>query len=628
MPGRGRKRSSNRGRGGHSRGRGRGSFGGGGRGRNRNLVPSTMGYLYQPQSNISDFDDDFRVYAQFGSEESSEDETAFPKHNKKKNKKTAKFRKEPRPPIEYDYDGLENNRFGLGASSSSSAANSRQSEQFAKGKSKYLKKVLFTKSSSSVDLSKASETIVVQEQVTESLSSLTLEDAKDEKEATKQELWNMLKLDKKPSVIETFDYAKLEMASNEPQHQKVTLVENELDSSDGEEDGAARVCIESEDTEDDFEDGEDFDEEYDEDEELNEEDMLIMQDYLENIELEEGEDLNELLAQSLLQNGTFDYESEDLYNYDTLDDPAAAQDSPNDFDIEVEEAVIIKSIKKNKPISKVDESVRKKKSHRTRDDEAIVDPEIFGQSLKAALADVPPGLKPGMRRWMEKQERRENRKQKKAEAKAHKKEKQKKNNNKGKGKEVVPQDISNEMLKIDSRLCEFVEDSTITSFQFAPMETHIRRQLHVLAAVYNLKSISVGAGNARCTVVSKTPMTSIPRDRRYINRFLSDIQNNMNEQNRIIGKNRMKEAKGKKKGGSNKNSGSSTPREKRGPSSTGPSHGTVVGSDAAPIGESNIGHRMLAAMGWRQGEALGSNSEGILAPIEAVIRKKGRGLGS
>lgn len=31
---------------------------------------------------------------------------------------------------------------------------------------------------------------------------------------------------------------------------------------------------------------------------------------------------------------------------------------------------------------------------------------------------------------------------------------------------------------------------------------------------------------------------------------------------------------------------------------------------------------------WKQGEALGSKNEGIVAPIEAIIRKKGRGLGS
>ena len=99
------------------------------------------------------------------------------------------------------------------------------------------------------------------------------------------------------------------------------------------------------------------------------------------------------------------------------------------------------------------------------------------------------------------------------------------------------------------RLHEFVQDKTITSFQFAPMETHLRRQLHVLAAVYNLKSQSFGTGVTRCTVVSKTPATSIPKDRRHIDRFLSDIQTNMNEQNRIIAKNKIltDNKKGKKK---------------------------------------------------------------------------------
>lgn len=135
------------------------------------------------------------------------------------------------------------------------------------------------------------------------------------------------------------------------------------------------------------------------------------------------------------------------------------------------------------------------------------------------------------------------------------------------------------------------------------MNTNVRRQLHVLAAAYNLKSKSTGGGGSRCTIVTKTTTTYIPSDRRYISRFLTDIQTNMDEQNRIIGKNRSKgiPLKGKKKiiNKKNKSVGSSTPKEKRGDSQfpAGPSHGTVVAFDAAPIGESNVGHRMLAAMG-------------------------------
>ena len=158
------------------------------------------------------------------------------------------------------------------------------------------------------------------------------------------------------------------------------------------------------------------------------------------------------------------------------------------------------------------------------------------------------------------------------------------------------------MTLLYRRIRDFVQDDSITSFQFAPMATNVRRQLHVLAAAYNLKSKSTGGGGSRCTVVTKTPTTYIPSDRRYISRFLSDIQTNMDEQNRIIGKNRSKGfQKGKKKfiNSSKKSNGTSTPKDKRGDSQfpAGPSHGTVVAFDAAPIGESNVGHRMLAAMG-------------------------------
>lgn len=140
------------------------------------------------------------------------------------------------------------------------------------------------------------------------------------------------------------------------------------------------------------------------------------------------------------------------------------------------------------------------------------------------------------------------------------------------------------------------------------MSTNVRRQLHVLSAAYNLKSKSTGGGGSRCTVITKTPTTYIPSDRRYISRFLTDIQTNIDEQNRIIGKNKSKGTpqKGKKKYINMKNkkdnsntSQSSNPKERRGDSQfpAGPSHGTVVASTAAPIAESNVGHRMLAAMG-------------------------------
>ncbi|XP_068109037.1 RNA-binding protein 5 isoform X2 [Hyperolius riggenbachi] len=46
------------------------------------------------------------------------------------------------------------------------------------------------------------------------------------------------------------------------------------------------------------------------------------------------------------------------------------------------------------------------------------------------------------------------------------------------------------------------------------------------------------------------------------------------------------------------------------------------------IDTSNIGNKMLQAMGWKEGSGLGRKSQGITAPIQAQVRMKGAGLGA
>ncbi|KAM9324747.1 RNA-binding protein 5 isoform 1-T1 [Gastrophryne carolinensis] len=46
------------------------------------------------------------------------------------------------------------------------------------------------------------------------------------------------------------------------------------------------------------------------------------------------------------------------------------------------------------------------------------------------------------------------------------------------------------------------------------------------------------------------------------------------------------------------------------------------------IDNSNIGNKMLQAMGWKEGSGLGRKSQGITAPIQAQVRMKGAGLGA
>ncbi|KAG7461110.1 hypothetical protein MATL_G00206510 [Megalops atlanticus] len=59
-----------------------------------------------------------------------------------------------------------------------------------------------------------------------------------------------------------------------------------------------------------------------------------------------------------------------------------------------------------------------------------------------------------------------------------------------------------------------------------------------------------------------------------------------------------------------------------GPSTTG-----LVGENALPIPESNMGNRMLQGMGWTPGMGLGPEGKGITEPIRALQRPKGAGLG-
>lgn len=57
-------------------------------------------------------------------------------------------------------------------------------------------------------------------------------------------------------------------------------------------------------------------------------------------------------------------------------------------------------------------------------------------------------------------------------------------------------------------------------------------------------------------------------------------------------------------------------------------HGKEVASSSAPIASNNVGHRMLAAMGWKEGEAIGNNENGIKEPVKVFMRANRRGLGA
>lgn len=59
-----------------------------------------------------------------------------------------------------------------------------------------------------------------------------------------------------------------------------------------------------------------------------------------------------------------------------------------------------------------------------------------------------------------------------------------------------------------------------------------------------------------------------------------------------------------------------------------PLHTVIEQPTKDGIGENNIGNRMLQAMGWSQGEGLGSHGQGITVPIKAEMHLPGAGIGA
>ncbi|KAK7544259.1 G-patch domain-containing protein [Phyllosticta citribraziliensis] len=53
-----------------------------------------------------------------------------------------------------------------------------------------------------------------------------------------------------------------------------------------------------------------------------------------------------------------------------------------------------------------------------------------------------------------------------------------------------------------------------------------------------------------------------------------------------------------------------------------------TGDDAAPPGKMSFAQRMMAKMGYKQGQGLGKEGEGILNPIEVKLRPQGAGVGA
>ncbi|KAF9413903.1 hypothetical protein BGZ94_000574 [Podila epigama] len=186
------------------------------------------------------------------------------------------------------------------------------------------------------------------------------------------------------------------------------------------------------------------------------------------------------------------------------------------------------------------------------------------------------------------------------------------------------------LSELNRAIEDFVRDDDLRQLQLPPMPKALRRKVHLLAENYNLESQSLGSGKNRAPMLVRTHQTRLPPHPVNVKKLLNQseqelkmisIQRRMNKHEGGRG--------GRGGGGGSRRGGSRRDKDDKGGGATAtrPAFGSVVGGEASAISTENKGHRMLAKMGWSPGVGLGATGEGIIQPIEAVMRAKRRGLG-
>jgi len=181
----------------------------------------------------------------------------------------------------------------------------------------------------------------------------------------------------------------------------------------------------------------------------------------------------------------------------------------------------------------------------------------------------------------------------------------------------------------------FINDDIEDSLEFDPMPPLPRKFLHELAHQYGLKSKSAGQGRDRHCVLYKTERSCLPRNVKALGKLVDRADQAVLWMDKSVTKGKkftqasvpsdVKEGRVRpgKKGKKSKDSNSELAPSAK------PAIGTVIGKNAKPISEDNIGNKLLQKLGWKPGQALGheASSNGILLPVEAVVRGKRTGLG-
>jgi hypothetical protein len=147
-----------------------------------------------------------------------------------------------------------------------------------------------------------------------------------------------------------------------------------------------------------------------------------------------------------------------------------------------------------------------------------------------------------------------------------------------------------------------------------PMGKADRKLIHEIANAFHLKSKSVGDGNDRRPVLTKTKKTTT-----YVAQEFAKVEARLTR--RYLPRGDVGEQRG-----------SAAPkRATRGGGFYGAvsyQDGDIVGGSAPELAADNRGRTMLEKMGWSKGTALGAlNNKGIMQPVTHIVKTTKAGLG-
>ncbi|EST10137.1 G-patch domain protein [Kalmanozyma brasiliensis GHG001] len=178
------------------------------------------------------------------------------------------------------------------------------------------------------------------------------------------------------------------------------------------------------------------------------------------------------------------------------------------------------------------------------------------------------------------------------------------------------------MDELNQQIQHFLSERGRNTMRCQPMDKFARAEVHALAAAYNLQSKSKGKGRDRFPTLIKTSKSGLNVDYRKVKRIVYSNAGATfgNDAGRSDFKDKGRNKKGKgggQAGGMYGVGGGTVPKNRE---------GEEVGFGADKIGADNIGHKLLAAMGWTEGKGIGS-SQGMANPVSATVKTSRGGLG-